>query len=92
MAGLVKEQPYEQTDDSADRHGSKEPAVALSESEHSTLVDCGFDAEVVFDPLGGRLLAWESFPSEYSLFGKQVDASAQGSEDDKESCAAKDHS
>ena len=65
---------------------------ALTESDSAAVFDCGFDAEVVFDPPGGRLLAWESFPSEYSLFGKQVGASAQSSEDGKESCAAKDHS
>jgi hypothetical protein len=64
----------------------------LSESEHGTLVDRRFDTEIVFDPPGGRLLAWEPFPSEYFFFGQQIDGRTKDSKGGKYKCAAKDHS
>ena len=80
FAGLEAKQPHGKSDDGRDRYACEEPAVALAKSEHSTLVDCRLDAEIVFDPPGGRLLTGQPFPGKDFLFGQQIDAGPKESQ------------
>jgi hypothetical protein len=78
---LSGEEPECDTADSEERDDSEKPTEALAESEESTLVDRGFDADIatcgIFDPPGGRLFAGESFGVEDELFRPEVCGGSQ---------------